>query len=124
TMTPSLAELQAAPGQLRNKELVMLRNTRPFNVYGLPSISLNCGFSKSGLPIGLQITGVPGAEGAVLALAHAYQQQSAWHKKIPGLRNPTPWESLLPFDSPRHLHAALTIRRCNAACSPLHLTAY
>jgi aspartyl-tRNA(Asn)/glutamyl-tRNA(Gln) amidotransferase subunit A len=85
TLTPSLAELQAAPDQLRNKELVMLRNTRPFNVYGLPSISLNCGFSKSGLPIGLQITGAPGAEGDVLALAHAYQQQSAWHKKIPEL---------------------------------------
>jgi Asp-tRNA(Asn)/Glu-tRNA(Gln) amidotransferase A subunit family amidase len=37
------------------------------------------------LPIGLQITGAPGAEGDVLALAHAYQQQSAWHKKIPEL---------------------------------------
>jgi aspartyl-tRNA(Asn)/glutamyl-tRNA(Gln) amidotransferase subunit A len=85
TLAPSLAELQAAPDQLRNKELVMLRNTRPFNVYGLPSISLSSGFSKSGLPIGLQITGAPGTEGAVLAVAHAYQQQSAWHKKIPEL---------------------------------------
>lgn len=83
TMTPSLAELQAAPDQLRNKELLMLRNTRPFNVYGLPSLSLNCGFSKSGLPIGLQITGAPGAEGAVLAVAHAYQKESAWHRKNP-----------------------------------------
>jgi aspartyl-tRNA(Asn)/glutamyl-tRNA(Gln) amidotransferase subunit A len=85
TLAPSVAELQATPDQLRNKELVMLRNTRPFNVYGLPSISLSCGFSKSGLPIGLQISGAPGAEGAVLAVAHAYQQQTAWHKKIPGL---------------------------------------
>ena len=85
TLAPSVAELQAAPDELRGKELVMLRNTRPFNVYGLPSISLNCGFSKSGLPIGLQITGAPGAEGLVLALAHAYQQQSTWHKKIPGI---------------------------------------
>src|ERR1044071_3130555 len=83
TLAPSVAELQAAPDQLRSKELIMLRNTRPFNVYGLPSISLSCGFSKSGLPIGLQITGAPGAEGAVLAVAHAYQQQSAWHKKTP-----------------------------------------
>ena len=85
TLTPSLAELQDAPDQLRGKELVMLRNTRPFNVYGLPSISLNCGFSKSGLPIGLQITGSPGAEGAVLAIAHAYQKESAWHRKLPDL---------------------------------------
>jgi aspartyl-tRNA(Asn)/glutamyl-tRNA(Gln) amidotransferase subunit A len=83
SLAPSFAELQAAPDELRSKELVMLRNTRPFNVYGLPSISLCCGFSKSGLPIGLQITGAPGAEGAALAAAHAYQQQSAWHKKIP-----------------------------------------
>lgn len=83
SLPPSLAELQAAPDQLRSKELVMLRNTRPFNVYGLPSISLNCGFSKSGLPIGLQITGPPGTEGVVLALAHAYQKRSDWHKKIP-----------------------------------------
>jgi len=84
-LTPSLAELQAAPDQLRGKELVMLRNTRPFNVYGLPSISLTCGFSKSGLPIGLQFTGAPGTEGAVLAVAHAYQKQSAWHHKMPEL---------------------------------------
>jgi len=84
-LAPTFTELQAAPDELRNKEMIMLRNTRPFNVYGLPSISLNCGFSKSGLPIGLQITGAPGTEGAVLALAHAYQQQSAWHKKVPEL---------------------------------------
>jgi aspartyl-tRNA(Asn)/glutamyl-tRNA(Gln) amidotransferase subunit A len=84
-IVPSIAELQSEPEQLRSKELVMLRNTRPFNVYGLPAISVNCGFSKSGLPIGLQITGASGAEGTVLALAHAYQKQSDWHKKRPAL---------------------------------------
>ena len=36
---------------------VLLRNTRPFNVWGLPAISVPCGFTKSGLPIGLQIAG-------------------------------------------------------------------
>jgi aspartyl-tRNA(Asn)/glutamyl-tRNA(Gln) amidotransferase subunit A len=80
-LAPTFSELQAAPDQLRNKEMIMLRNTRPFNVYGLPSISLTCGFSKSGLPIGLQIIGAPGAEGAVLALAHAWQEQTDWHKQ-------------------------------------------
>ena len=85
-LTPAFSELQATPDQLRNKEMVMLRNTRPFNVYGLPSISLLCGFSKAGLPIGLQITGAPGTEGAVLALAHAYQKRSHWHKLKPPLR--------------------------------------
>ncbi|MBZ5493547.1 MAG: amidase [Acidobacteriia bacterium] len=82
-LAPTFSELQAAPDQLRNKEMIMLRNTRPFNVYGLPSISLSCGFSKSGLPIGLQIIGAPGAEGSVLALAHAYQKQTDWHKQKP-----------------------------------------
>src|SRR6266853_5600119 len=82
-LPPSLAELQAAGNQLRSKELVMLRNTRPFNMLGLPSISLCCGFSKSGLPIGVQISGAPGADGVVLALAHAYQKQTDWHKKRP-----------------------------------------
>jgi aspartyl-tRNA(Asn)/glutamyl-tRNA(Gln) amidotransferase subunit A len=80
-LAPTFSELQAVPDQLRNKEMIMLRNTRPFNVYGLPSVSLNCGFSKSGLPIGLQIIGAPGAEGSVLALAHAYQKQTDWHKQ-------------------------------------------
>jgi aspartyl-tRNA(Asn)/glutamyl-tRNA(Gln) amidotransferase subunit A len=82
-LAPTFNELQAAPDQLRNKEMIMLRNTRPFNVYGLPSISLNCGFSKSGLPIGLQIIGAPGTEGSVLAVAHVYQKQTDWHKRRP-----------------------------------------
>jgi aspartyl-tRNA(Asn)/glutamyl-tRNA(Gln) amidotransferase subunit A len=84
-LPPSLSGLQAAPSELRNKELLMLRNTRPFNVYGLPAVSLTCGFSKTGLPIGLQITGAPGADGVVLALAHTYQKQSDWHKKKPAI---------------------------------------
>ena len=86
-LPPSFAELEAAPDQLRNRELVMLRNTRPFNMLGLPAVSLCCGFSKSGLPIGLQIAGAPGADGVVLALAHAYQKQTDWHKKRPPVAN-------------------------------------
>jgi len=82
-IAPPFAELEAAPDKLRTRELLMLRNTRPFNVFGLPSITIPCGFSKAGLPIGLQITGAPGAEGMVLALAHAYQKQTDWHKKRP-----------------------------------------
>jgi aspartyl-tRNA(Asn)/glutamyl-tRNA(Gln) amidotransferase subunit A len=85
-LAPTFSDLQAAPDQLRNKEMIMLRNTRPFNVYGLPSLSLNCGFSKSGLPIGLQIVGAPGNEGVVLAVAHAYQKQTDWHKQRPSFK--------------------------------------
>jgi aspartyl-tRNA(Asn)/glutamyl-tRNA(Gln) amidotransferase subunit A len=60
-------------------------NTRPFNAYGLPTISLPCGFSKDGLPIGLQISGPHFGELNVLALAHAYEQATEWHKRSPPL---------------------------------------
>jgi aspartyl-tRNA(Asn)/glutamyl-tRNA(Gln) amidotransferase subunit A len=80
-LPPLIADLEAQPDLLRPKELIMLRNTRPFNVLGLPSLTLPCAFSKSGLPIGLQITGAPGAEGQVLALASAYEKATEWHSR-------------------------------------------
>jgi aspartyl-tRNA(Asn)/glutamyl-tRNA(Gln) amidotransferase subunit A len=64
-------------------------NTRPFNGYGLPVISIPCGFSKDGLPIGLQIAGPLFAESTVLALAHAYQKETDWHTRKPGLQPDT-----------------------------------
>jgi Asp-tRNA(Asn)/Glu-tRNA(Gln) amidotransferase A subunit family amidase len=64
-------------------------NTRPFNGYGLPVISIPCGFSKEGLPIGLQIAAPLFAESSVLVLAHAYQQHTDWHKRRPGLQPDT-----------------------------------
>ncbi|HLW53080.1 MAG TPA: amidase [Candidatus Angelobacter sp.] len=82
-LAPTFAELEAAPDQIRRKELLLLRNTRPFNTLGLPAISIPCGFSKSGMPIGLQIAGAPGAEGKVLALARAYEKETIWHKQRP-----------------------------------------
>jgi len=80
---PTIAELKQDPDSLRQRELVLLRNTRPFNVWGLPAISLPCGFTDSGLPIGLQIAGPHWAEARVLQLAHAYEQATAWHKRTP-----------------------------------------
>jgi aspartyl-tRNA(Asn)/glutamyl-tRNA(Gln) amidotransferase subunit A len=64
---------------------VWLRNTRPFNAYGLPTISIPCGFSSTGLPIGLQIAGPRFGEGRVLAFAHAFEQSTDWHKRAPTL---------------------------------------
>jgi aspartyl-tRNA(Asn)/glutamyl-tRNA(Gln) amidotransferase subunit A len=64
-------------------ELQMIRNTAPFNVYGLPTISVPCGFTRSGLPIGLQISGPRFGEKKVLALAHAYEQATDWHTRRP-----------------------------------------
>lgn len=82
-VAPSFAELEAAPDQIRRKELSLLRNTRPFNTLGLPAISIPCGFSSSGLPIGLQIAGAAGSEGMVLLLARAYEKQNNWHRRRP-----------------------------------------
>jgi aspartyl-tRNA(Asn)/glutamyl-tRNA(Gln) amidotransferase subunit A len=82
---PRIADLRKDPEALRPAELVLLRNTRPFNVWGLPAISLPCGFSKSGLPIGLQIAGPHWREDLVLRLAHAYEQATEWQKRQPGL---------------------------------------
>jgi aspartyl-tRNA(Asn)/glutamyl-tRNA(Gln) amidotransferase subunit A len=62
-----------------------LRNTRPFNVYGLPTISIPCGFTSTGLPIGLQIAGPRFDERRVLAFAHVFEQSTDWHKRTPGL---------------------------------------
>jgi aspartyl-tRNA(Asn)/glutamyl-tRNA(Gln) amidotransferase subunit A len=70
---PAIADLKKDPGALRPAELVLLRNTRPFNVWGLPAISVPCGFTKSGLPIGLQIAGAHWREDLVLRLAQAYE---------------------------------------------------
>jgi aspartyl-tRNA(Asn)/glutamyl-tRNA(Gln) amidotransferase subunit A len=58
-------------------------NTAAFNVYGLPAISIPCGFTRLGLPIGLQIAGPHFEEGRVLALARAYEQATAWHTRRP-----------------------------------------
>jgi aspartyl-tRNA(Asn)/glutamyl-tRNA(Gln) amidotransferase subunit A len=62
-----------------------LRNTRPYNAYGLPTISIPCGFTKAGLLIGLQIAGPHFGEGRVLAFAHAFEQAMDWHKRVPAL---------------------------------------
>ena len=60
-------------------------NTSPFDIYGVPALSLPCGFSSSGLPIGLMIAGPHFSEGKVLALAYAYQQATDWHNRRPEL---------------------------------------
>ena len=79
----TISDLLENLDQLRAKELVTVRNTRPFNLLGLPSVSIPCGFTKQGLPIGLQITGKPGDEATVLRLAYAYERATDWHKRRP-----------------------------------------
>jgi aspartyl-tRNA(Asn)/glutamyl-tRNA(Gln) amidotransferase subunit A len=79
----AIADLLGDPNTMRAKELQMLHNTRPFNGFGLPTISVPCGFTAAGLPIGMQITGAPGSESTVLMLARAYEQATDWHTRRP-----------------------------------------
>jgi aspartyl-tRNA(Asn)/glutamyl-tRNA(Gln) amidotransferase subunit A len=65
-------------------------NCQPFDVFGLPAVSIPCGFSKSGLPIGLMIAGPRFSEGKVLALAQAYEKTTQWHTRKPPLTPTTP----------------------------------
>ena len=59
------------------------RNTMPFNVLGLPALSLPCGFTAGGLPIGLQIVGKAFDEAGILRIAHAYEQATDWQRRPP-----------------------------------------
>ena len=57
--------------------------TGPFNLAGTPALSVPCGFSQAGMPMGLQIVGRPFAEEMVLKVAHAYEQNTDWHNRRP-----------------------------------------
>jgi aspartyl-tRNA(Asn)/glutamyl-tRNA(Gln) amidotransferase subunit A len=75
----------------RNPEL---ENTGEFNIYGIPAISVPCGFTSGGLPVGLMIAGPRFSEGRVLALANAFERATEWHKRKPPLRPDTPVPAL------------------------------
>ena len=61
------------------------RATIPFNVTGLPVLSVCCGFTAGGLPLGLQIVGSCFQEGLLFQVAHAYEQAAGWYERKPGL---------------------------------------
>jgi len=57
----------------------------PFNLTGLPTLSVPCGFSENNLPIALQIVGKPFDEVTVLRAGYTYQQQMKWYEKRPAI---------------------------------------
>jgi aspartyl-tRNA(Asn)/glutamyl-tRNA(Gln) amidotransferase subunit A len=59
--------------------------TIPASVAGIPAISVPCGFSAAGLPIGLQIIGKPFDEPMLFRVAHAYETATEWHRRRPAL---------------------------------------
>ena len=59
--------------------------TIPVNLAGLPALSVPCGFTATGLPIGLQVIGSVLQESLILQIAHAYEQSTPWHEQVPPL---------------------------------------
>ena len=64
-----------------------VRNTSyAISAFGIPAVSIPCGFTPNGLPVGMQIAGPMWGEGKVLALARAYQERTRWHLAAPAFR--------------------------------------
>jgi len=61
----------------------MLRNTRPFNAFGIPTLTVPCGRTEEDLPIGLQLAAAPWQERRALAAAVAYESATEWHRRHP-----------------------------------------
>ena len=61
----------------------LTRFTAPFNLTGLPALSIPCGFNSEGLPIGMQIIARAWGDAKVLNAGYAYEQATEWHKKFP-----------------------------------------
>jgi aspartyl-tRNA(Asn)/glutamyl-tRNA(Gln) amidotransferase subunit A len=83
---PKIADVESlATPDVRPFEVkYLLRNTAPFSVLFWPTISVPCGFTRDGMPVGMQISSRPGADSTVMRVAHAYQQATEWHKKAAG----------------------------------------
>jgi aspartyl-tRNA(Asn)/glutamyl-tRNA(Gln) amidotransferase subunit A len=82
--TPVTAPLIAGPDAVEQARL-LTRFTAPFNLTGLPALSLPCGITQGGLPIGLQIVAAPWGEANLLRAGHAYQLATDWHTRRPAL---------------------------------------
>jgi len=76
--TPTAAPLIQGPDAIEQAR-TLTRFTSPFNLTGLPAISVPCGFTTLGLPVGLQIVGRPWAEAKLLSAAYAYEKATDWH---------------------------------------------
>jgi Asp-tRNA(Asn)/Glu-tRNA(Gln) amidotransferase A subunit family amidase len=90
---PAVAVLPAKIGQTsvvvngveEDVRMMTTRNARALNMTGLPLLTLPCGLSESGLPIGIQLVGALFDEKTVLEIGHAYQLATDWHERRPPL---------------------------------------
>jgi len=98
-MTPTTP---CSPPRLEEARLGRLpdvtRLTYPWSFGGVPAISVPCGFTGEGLPVGLQIAGPPHSEWRLLDLARAYQSITDWHRRRPA----SPLDSIEPATKEAH----------------------
>jgi aspartyl-tRNA(Asn)/glutamyl-tRNA(Gln) amidotransferase subunit A len=85
TAPPILAEKVQAGDQTIGTTAALTQYTRSYNITGFPAITVPCGFSRTGLPIGLQLAGRPFDELTVLRAAHAYEKATIWHTRRPAI---------------------------------------
>lgn len=90
---PTISECKRGYIKVRGEKIALRQSwgslwglsTFPFNTTGLPALTVCCGFSASGLPIGLQIVAGPFQEGRLFQVAHAYERAAQWTNRKPPL---------------------------------------
>lgn len=87
TMVPALpvTEVDASIETYKHWNPRYSRNTRVGNVLGLCGLSMPCGFTRKGLPIGLMLLGKPCDEAMILRVGYAFEQATEWHRRTPDL---------------------------------------
>lgn len=80
---PKIVDLEALPiADVRPFEVKhLMRNTLPFSALYWPSMSVPCGFTRDGLPVGIQISSRPGGDSICFRVAHAYERERDWHER-------------------------------------------
>ncbi len=66
-----------------NRSLDSLQLSRPFNLLGLPAMSVPMGFDQTGLPMGMQLVSRPWDEATLMRCGAAYQRLTDWHSRLP-----------------------------------------
>lgn len=81
--------LEARSVEIEGREVkllpAMVSATSPFNLTGQPALTIPCGFSSSGLPLALQIIGMPFEEVTILRIGHAFESNTSWHMRHPNV---------------------------------------
>jgi len=95
-LSPKLQDMLEADAHPVPGDPISYGNAVLFNAYGTPAISVPCGFSSAGMPIGISIGGPHFSEGKILALARAYEAHTDWHTRRPQLSPETPKPVLNP----------------------------